>query len=225
MDSYKHHSSREPNNSGQKTSYGARALSAAVNELVQHGVIPVSKHTDYLGQASLYLKQAYRAVTILRESTQALGDSERPNQVPWDWFLLHQDEDIRAGLIGINPYRPVPIHDHPGASGIMLVLEGHVVERSYQVDPETEGSGDKVKLIPGQSRYLEKDGWSVFMSDWNNLHSLSAMSRPAMALSIHFHPNREKARSWFHVTDSNPDPEKGIMAVRSHLALLAHRTS
>jgi len=223
MDSYKHESPRESNSVGRKTSYGARALAAAINELVQHGVIPVSRHTDYLGQASLYLEQAYRAATILRETTRSMAISGGSNKEPWDWFLLHQDDDIRAGVIGIHPYRPVPIHDHPGTSGIMLVLEGHLVEHSYQVDDETGQRGDKANLIPGQTRYLDKDGWSVFMSDWNNLHSLSAMSRPALALSIHFHPNRQQSRSWFHITNPDSGPA-GVTAIRTHNALLAHRT-
>ncbi len=221
MDSFNQNSSPDSTRASKRSGHGARALASAINELIEHGVIPARKRTDYLGQASMYLKQAFQAVTILRESTKAINDTTNRTKTPWDWFPLHKDEEIRAGVVGINPYRPIPIHDHPGASGILLVLEGHIIERSYQIDSTQEKATGLVELIPGQKRYLDAGQWSVFMPDWNNLHSLSAMSRPAMAFSIQFHPYDERVRNWFLMTDSETDGS--IKAVRTHQDMLTHQ--
>ena len=194
---------------------GAHALSLALNRLVDEGVVPGERLTDFLGQFTVYLNQAFHAVSVLQSSAKAMmNTSPRQNDTPWDWFLLHQDEDIRCGVIAVNPYRPVPVHNHTGSSGILLVLEGQMVERCFQLDDSSESSTGLVKLIPGETRYLDAGQWGVHLPDWNNLHSLSATDGPALALSIQFNPSSEKARSWF-LTDGD-DTGNVIYAMRSH---------
>lgn len=225
MDAYhdRKESQREVGVPRKSINQGARALSRALNRLVDHGVIPAEKHTDYLGQASVFLNQATQAIAVLRSSTRAMMNSfDEDGGAPWDWFLLHQDDEIRCGVLAVSPYRPVPVHDHPGASGILLVLEGHLVERSYQLDSSTEPGTGLVRLVPGETHYLDAGQWDVYMSDWNNLHSLSAIGRPAMALSIQFHPGSEQARSWFLTTGK--DAGEAPFAIRTHQAMLNHRT-
>ena len=203
---------------------GAHALSLALNRLVDEGVVPGERLTDFLGQFTVYLNQAFHAVSVLQSSAKAMmNTSPQENNVPWDWFLLHQDEDIRCGVISVNPYRPVPVHDHACSCGILLVLEGHMVERCFQLDDSSEPSTGLVKLIPGETRYLDAGQWGVHLPEWNNLHSLSATGRPAMALSIQFNPSNEKARSWFLTTGD--DTGNVIYAMRAHDDMLKHRTS
>lgn len=194
---------------------GAHALSQALNRLVEQGVLPSSKYTDFLGQLTVYLNQAFQAVSVLQASARAMiTKSPQDNDAPWDWFLIHQDEDVRCGVISVNPYRPVPVHDHTCSSGILLVLEGQLVERCFQLDVTSEPETGLVKLIPGETRYLDAGQWGVHLPDWNNLHSLSAIGRPAMALSIQFNPVSEKARNWFLTTGDETD---GLMyAIRSN---------
>ena len=118
---------------------GAHALSQALNRLVEQGVLPSSKYTDFLGQLTVYLNQAFQAVSVLQASARAMiTKSPQDNDAPWDWFLIHQDEDVRCGVISVNPYRPVPVHDHTCSSGILLVLEGQLVERCFQLDVTSE---------------------------------------------------------------------------------------
>lgn len=203
---------------------GAHALSLALNRLVDEGAVPRERLTDFLGQFTVYLNQAFHAVTVLQSSAKAImGTASQENDTPWDWFLLHQDEDLRCGVIAVNPYRPVPVHDHACSSGILLVLEGHLVERCFQLDDSSEPSTGLVKLIPGETRYLDAGQWGVHLPNWNNLHSLSATGRPAIALSIQFNPSNEKARSWFL---TNGDETGNVLyAMRAHDAMLKHRTS
>ena len=206
--------SEDPETRRKPIGRGAHALSLALNRLVDEGVVPGERLTDFLGQFTVYLNQAFHAVSVLQSSAKAMmNTSPRENDTPWDWFLLHQDEDIRCGVIAVNPYRPVPVHNHSCSSGILLVLEGHLVERCFQLDDSSESSTGLVKLIPGETRHLDAGQWGVHLPDWNNLHSLSAIGGPALALSIQFNPSSEKARSWF-LTDGE-DTGNVIYAMRS----------
>ena len=203
---------------------GAHALSKALNRLVDEGVIPGNKYTDYLGQFTVYLNQAFHAVPVMQASTRAtMNTLPQENDLPWDWFLLHQDEQIRCGVIAINPYRPVPVHSHSYSSGILLVLDGHLVERCFQLDASSEPATGLVKLVPGETRYLDAGRWGVHLPDGNNVHSLSAIGRPAIALSIQFNPANEAARNWFLTTT---DPSDSVVyAMRTHQAMMKHRTT
>jgi len=205
-------------------SQGAHALSQALNRLVEEGILPPDRYTDFLGQFTVYLNQAFQAVSVLQSSTRAMMNaSPQENDLPWDWFLLHQDEDVRCGVIAVNPYRPVPVHDHACSGGILLVLDGHLVERCFQLDVSSEPETGLVKLIPGETRFLDAGQWGVHLPDWNNLHSLSAIGRPAIALSIQLSPATEKARNWFLTTGD--ETGNSVYAMRTHQAMLKHRTS
>lgn len=203
---------------------GAHALALALNRLVEEGVLPPNRYTDFLGQVTVYLNQAFQAVSVLQSSARAMMNTpSKENDAPWDWFLLHQDEDVRCGVIAVNPYRPVPIHDHACSAGILLVLEGHLVERCFQLDTSCEPETGLVRLIPGETRNLDAGQWGVHLPDWNNLHSLTALGGPAMALSIQFNPASEKARSWFLTTGDESD--NFLYAMRTHDAKLKNRTA
>jgi len=203
---------------------GAHALALALNRLVEEEVLPPKRYTDLLGQLTVHLNQAFQAVSVLQSSARAMSNTmPQENDLPWEWFLLHQDEDVRCGVISVSPYRPVPVHDHACSAGILLVLEGHMVERCFQLDTSSEPETGLVRLVPGETRNLDAGQWGVHLPDWNNLHSLSALGRPAMALSVQFNPSSEKARSWFLTTGE--DTGSVLYAMRAHDAMLKHRTS
>jgi hypothetical protein len=203
---------------------GAHALAQALNRLVEEGGLPRSKYTDFLGQLTVYLNQAFQAVSVLRSSARAMmNEATKDNNLPWDWFLLHQDEDVRCGVISVNPYRSVPVHNHACSSGILLVLEGHLVEKCYQLDASSEPATGLVKLVPGETRHLDAGQWGVHLPDSNDLHSLAAIGGPALALSIQFSPESEKARSWFLTTGDETD--SAGYAMRTHDTMMKHAPS
>lgn len=197
---------------------GAHALSQALNRLVEQGVLPQGKFTDFLGQLTVSLNQAFHAVSVLQSSRAMSNARPREDGLPWDWFLLSQDEDVRCGVIAVNPYQPVPVHDHVNSGGILLVLEGHLVERSFDLDTSCEDSTGLVKLIPGETRHLEPGQWGVHLPDSYNLHSLAAIGRPALALSVQFNPGNESLRTWFLTTGK--ETGDSMYAMRSTRARL-----
>jgi len=201
-----------------------RALVKAITELVDHGIVPLRQQTEFLGRASIWLEQAQQAASVLRSSkTAMINNGSGVGTMPWDWFLLHQDEALRAGVIAVSPYRPVPAHDHPGASGILLMLEGHLIEHRYQLDTVDESVSGKVTLIAGETRYLDAGHYSIYLPDWNNVHSLSAMGRPAIALSIQLNPMQDSKRSWF--LPVRDEMAGKTLAVRTHQGILSHRST
>jgi len=201
-----------------------RALVKAITELVDHGIVPLRQQTEFLGQASIWLEQAQQAAAVLRSSkTAMINNGLGAGNMPWDWFLLYQDEALRAGVIAVNPYRPVPAHDHPGASGILLMLEGHLIEHHYQLDTIDEAVSGKVTLLAGKTRYLDADHYSIYLPDWNNVHSLSAMGRPAIALSIQLNPAHDSKRSWF--LPIRDETAGKTLAVRTHQGILSQRST
>ena len=43
-----------------------------------------------------------------------------------DSVTLFENTSMKVSLVAINKGRPLPLHDHPGASGLMLLLDGSV---------------------------------------------------------------------------------------------------
>lgn len=183
---------------GQARAPSARVLASALEQLIQLGALPTDSLMDFHGQLCVWLNQAIQATKAMEGDLGFLrARKHRLNlDQPWDWFSLHKNEDCKAGLLTIHPYRPLPPHDHPDTSGLLVVLDGHIIEHSYCMGTDPEPGGT-LELIHEQTNYLSPGQFTVFGARENRIHSLSTAGRPAQALSVQYHPDGETRHNWY----------------------------
>lgn len=120
---------------------------------------------------------------------------ERPNFCE----ILMEDEQCRLSLVGIHRFAPIPVHDHPGTAGVLLIVHGRVQVRSYRV----EGFVRKPSLVRLQclsEETLAAGSVATIDCSAKNLHGLQTMNLNSVCLALHTPPLMEDQRAWYFPT-------------------------
>ena len=121
----------------------------------------------------------------------------------WGWQPYVNEPEIRIGLLRVYKNDSVPIHDHPGASGMLVILEGELTLNEYQLEQSDQYNQMQLASLSmtGQQN-LVSNQYALITPDQANLHSLSAASDVCIILDVLLTPYAEEQRSWFTpVTD------------------------
>lgn len=116
----------------------------------------------------------------------------------WDWNLFTDEPEIRVGLITVFKNRPIPIHDHPGANGLLLVLNGELTISEYQLHHSDVTNNLKLAelTLTSQTRITDNE-YACITQDAGNIHSLKTESEVCTVLDVLLTPYDEKQRSWY----------------------------
>ncbi len=139
----------------------------------------------------------------LMESVPAYGElleicSSRPvsRENPWLWYPLQEGEWARVGLLTVTADHPLPLHDHPGSSGLLLVLSGEVRVRQFDI-AGVVWQRSRVGLQHRSDCSLAKYEISAFRAYCGNIHGIEALSERAILLDLLLHPCHDAMRSWY----------------------------
>jgi hypothetical protein len=143
------------------------------------------------------LRLAFDSRPSSRRSCQQAAGFEPSTRHPVFSQTLSEDKHHRLTLLGLHQERRIPVHDHPGMSGIIFVLSGRMHSRQYAQGAQSHG--DKVvELVPISDRLLGSNDFALVMPRTGHLHSLQALDRNAVFLSLHLmkspHP---QLQSWY----------------------------
>jgi hypothetical protein len=115
--------------------------------------------------------------------------------------LLMSTPDLRAGVIGLHPLRPIPLHDHPGVWSAQRVLSGRLRVRRYDRREKPSSSASLALLERLEDRELAPGGATMVAPSEGNIHGLTALGRPAVILSVRTRSVGAKPGSWFLPVD------------------------
>ncbi len=107
----------------------------------------------------------------------------------------------RLSLLGIYPAKPIPLHDHPNASGAQMVLSGRALVRQYDTGPEVSGNSTLIYLQAALEREFGAADISSVTPGARNIHGLAAITDNAVLLSIQQPPCDRAGQSWFFPVD------------------------
>lgn len=96
---------------------------------------------------------------------------------------LFESPHIKTSMVALEKGRPLPLHDHPGASGIMMVIEGEV--SIFQCNAELPQPGKPLVLNVVELKNLQAGKVSWFTVKEKNIHSVNAVSQRAVLMVIH----------------------------------------
>jgi hypothetical protein len=133
----------------------------------------------------------------------------------WLWQRLTRASDINGGILNIEQGKDVPLHDHPGATGMVRVLTGEVDVWQFDLIPMTAEPADtSVVLELVTHRVMQPGDIAVLSPDSGNIHALRARSKTCSMLDYFIPPYVRSERSWFLPVDKNRDNEQRITCQR-----------
>ena len=128
--------------------------------------------------------------------------------------VLFADEHIKVGLQAVYLGNPIPLHDHPGSAGVVLVLSGAVnFQYANVIGSWTNPGPIELRIARIRNRLPGQVCW--FHAEDRNIHRVEANTDRAIILVAHLRQGDGGSRHmYFPVSDY--EPAEGIR-------FLAHR--
>ena len=120
----------------------------------------------------------------------------------WLWQRLTKENAIKGGILTIERDQDVPLHDHPGATGMVRVLTGEV--EVWQFDravKAADNSADHDVLELVTHRVMQPGDIAVLSPDSGNIHALRARSKQCSMLDYFIPPYERSERTWYQPVD------------------------
>ena len=120
----------------------------------------------------------------------------------WLWQRLTKESTVKGGILNIERDQDVPLHDHPGATGMVRVLTGEV--EVWQFDRAVKAadrSGDHAVLELVTHRVMQPGDIAVLSPDSGNIHALRARSKQCSMLDYFIPPYKRSERTWYRPVD------------------------
>lgn len=135
------------------------------------------------------------------ETTGTLCDfQQQPRQArhPWDWEELYRDPKLAIGLLRIYRLDPIPLHDHPGTTGLQITLSDRLQCEQFNLLGKQNGTAGNLTLQRAYDRTLKPGSViSIFTPESGAIHALQSHTEQSIQCCLLFDPYRESERRWF----------------------------
>lgn len=111
---------------------------------------------------------------------------------------LFNKDFLRVNLIAIKPEHNLPLHDHPGSSGSMMVISGDVrtiVCKQEKLSVNTKQSSCMLTVV--ENKIFPTGEISCFTRDQHNIHSIEAVTDRAVIMVVHTSPFALDQQTYF----------------------------
>ena len=135
----------------------------------------------------------------------AVNESYETGNQYWMWQRMLKQANINGGILNIDRGRLVPLHDHPGATGMLRIISGET--EVWQFDRVASSTGPDGKKVDELTRVLHRTlrpgDTAVLTPDVGNIHALRAVSEQCSMLDFFIPPYKRSQRSWYEPIDNN----------------------
>ena len=171
------------------------ALLAEMEQLADHAAELATGHQSVARQGIQLLRRFDPAGAGFERAVNASYESG--NQY-WFWQRLVKRQRINGGVLHIESSRPVQLHDHPGATGMLRILDGEAeVWQFDEVSSRTLPDGSSVSRLARVSHRLMRPGDVAALTPAaGNIHALRAVSRQCRMLDFFIPSYVRSQRSW-----------------------------
>ena len=155
--------------------------------------------TDVAARGVRLLQQVDIAGSAFIAAVNASYESGNPY---WLWQRLARESSINGGLLTIEQNQDVPLHDHPGATGMVRILSGEV--EVWQFDRSAEvGKTEGLAMLERVTHRVMRPGDIAMLSpDRGNIHALRARTRECSMLDYFIPPYGRSERTWYQPMDN-----------------------
>ncbi|MBT8122196.1 MAG: hypothetical protein KJO10_06660 [Gammaproteobacteria bacterium] len=113
----------------------------------------------------------------------------------WLWQRLANENGLQGGILQVDRGHDVPLHDHPGATGMLRVLTGTL--EVWHFNEITGKDKDDSVLQRVSRRTLQPGDTAVLLPEQGNIHALRALSPQCSMLDFFIPPYKRSQRNWY----------------------------
>lgn len=139
------------------------------------------------------------------EFKAAVRDAFETGNRYWLWQRMIKEQNINGGILNIDSEQLVPLHDHPGATGMLRIISGET--EVWQFDKIASGIGQKgtktAELKRLSHRVLKPGDTAMLTPDAGNIHALRAISEHCSMLDFFIPPYKTSQRCWYQPLEDN----------------------
>lgn len=137
---------------------------------------------------------------------QALEGAYETGNRYWLWQRMIKQQNINGGILNINSGQLVQLHDHPGATGLLRIIEGEA--EVWQFDAVSQRRAGEVEAAAGDNQSIEQlirvshavlkaGDTAVLTPEKGNIHALRSVSKECRMLDFFIPPYQRNQRSWY----------------------------
>jgi len=132
---------------------------------------------------------------------QAESNSFESGNAFWLWQRMVRSRRLDGGILNIDQTQMIPLHDHPGATGMVRIISGEAEAWKFQrTDPEKHASGKaELKLV---FHGILRPGDTATVTPQNgNIHALRSVSKECRMLDFFIPPFDRRSLLYFEPDD------------------------
>jgi len=115
---------------------------------------------------------------------------------------LFENNVLRVNLLAIKSGSDLPLHDHPGSLGAMVVISGQVRTIACEYATKVGNTNQSQNwLTITENKIFSSMETSCFTRDQHNIHSIKAVTNRAVLMVIHTQPFAANQQSFFFTAD------------------------
>lgn len=138
-----------------------------------------------------------RISDMLRNSIHSEPATPNDDNKHWGWQPALASPDLSVGTLTVWRNSDIPLHDHPGSTGLLLVLEGKVRVRSYKLTDELDSNSAPLELELTGDKIISAGEYWQFGPYQHNIHSLQSVDGDCRIFDVLFSPYQLQQRSFF----------------------------
>jgi len=146
----------------------------------------------------------------------------------WLWQRLIKEKNINGGILNIDRQQLVPLHNHPGATGMVRILHGTAevwlfdeVDNKHLDQNANPTGGQRVELLRRSRRVLQAGDMAVLTPDQGNIHALRSVSKACSMLDFFIPPYDRSQRSWYEPESDHWFDKEKVMCKKIPQAVYA----
>lgn len=159
-------------------------------------------------------RELNRGIRHLAPYREALLRAEtcQPSARPSRFQPLVEAPGLRLGFLTLFRFSRVPIHDHPGAQGVQVVLTGRARVQQYEQLADERPRGRLARLERRADRLLGPDQGAAYTPKRLNIHELQASTPRCVLLNLVVRPPEPERRTWYFAVDAFGSGPLGLYA-------------
>jgi hypothetical protein len=135
------------------------------------------------------------------EYAHAVDESYESGNRFWMWHRLAKQSRLNGGILSVDHSQLVPLHDHPGAVGMLRILSGEVMawqfDRSGVISPQ--GTAE-LKLV--SRKILRRGDTASLTPHRGGIHALQSITAECRMLDFFIPPYNRQQRIWYQPIES-----------------------
>ncbi len=209
----------KPKTRSRSRRVGPVDLLSCIDSIARQGLatLPVDETRTMKAMAYRLSRLRSRACTEIGELMHPAPANGTAHPVqPWGWCDLLETPTTRCGVLTVFRGQPIPLHDHPGSHGVVLVLAGAAAIRQYDlVEPQTRERQDGLVHLARVGDRIHREGdTSWFGPRHGNAHRVDARTPICVLLELMVNPYPWSERAWYFPAVREKHDQEVILARR-----------